>query len=182
MNLSELSKWLRRTPQPVIVVADTKRIDVGTKGGKWGEIARTIESIGATKLECLDGAGNIIRAKTLSDGAEEDEKKTELQSDLHALSKIIAEAYEKGTKAPAQLLESAMTFIERQGNRLVAQDREIERLRAINGKLSAEILALKALPGEEGDESGIMGALMQGVLQASQSAEPTPPNGKKGGS
>jgi len=181
VNLSELSKWLRRTPQPVIVVADTKRIDVGTKGGKWGEIARTIESIGATKIECLDAAGNIIRAKTVDDGSDNDEKKTDLQSDLQALSKIVADAYEKGTKAPAQLLESAMTFIERQGNRLVAQDREIERLRAINGRLSAEILALKAMPGEDGEE-GLMGALMQGMLQGQNSAEPAPPNGKKGGS
>jgi len=165
----------------VIVVADTKRIDVGTKGGKWGEIARTIESIGATKIECLDAAGNIIRAKTVDDGSDNDEKKTDLQSDLQALSKIVADAYEKGTKAPAQLLESAMTFIERQGNRLVAQDREIERLRAINGRLSAEILALKAMPGEDGEE-GLMGALMQGMLQGQNSAEPAPPNGKKGGS
>lgn len=179
MNLAELSKWLRRTPQPVIVVADTKRIDVGTKGGKWGDIARTIESIGATKIECLDAKDQIIRAKTLDDGSDADEKKTELQSDLHALSKIIAEAYEKGTKAPAQLLESAMTFIERQGNRLVAQDREIERLRQVNGRLSAEILALKALPGEEGEDGGIVGSLIQGMLQAG-AAEPTPPNGKKG--
>lgn len=179
MNLSQLAKWLRRTPQPKAVLADGKRIEVGTGGNKWAEMHRSLQALGATKIECLDPNGNLIRAITLEDGddAEGGDKKTELQSDLHALSKIIADAYEKGTKAPALLLESAMSFIERQSQRLVAQDREIERLRGLNARMSAEILQLKALPPEgDGAEGGILSAIAQGFLQ---SQGENAPNGVK---
>jgi hypothetical protein len=185
MNLAQLSKWLRKTPQPATIVLDgAKRLTVGPGGAKWTELARSIEAAGATKLEALDGQGNLVRAVTIEDENEPADRPTELQSDLQVLSKIIADAYEKGTLAPSKLLDSAMTFIERQGQRLVAQDREIERLRSINARLSAEIMQLKAIPmHDEDSDGGIMGALIQGALQGQLAAgaadEPIPqPNGK----
>lgn len=185
MNVATISKWLRKTPQPAaVVVDDTKKIDVPNKGGRWTEIARTIEALGASKLTALDGQGNVIRALTISEDDDAPESKTELQSDLQALSKIIADAYEKGTQAPSKLMESAMTFIERQGQRLVAQDREIERLRALNARLSAEIMQLKSLPIEAEGDDGILTAVIQGMAQGQMAAaaggEEPPPNGKGG--
>lgn len=183
MNLAQISKWLRKTPQPATIVVDEgKRIDVGTRGGRWTEVARSIEALGATKLQALDGQGNVLRAITLDDDEREEGGKSELQGDLQALSKIVADAYEKGTQAPQKLLESAMTFIERQGQRLVVQDREIERLRNINARLTAEIMQLKAVPASD-DEGGLVGALMQGMIQgqlggAGATEEAPAPNGK----
>lgn len=174
MSPAQLSKWLRKTPQPAtIVIDDGKRLDVGNR--KWTEVARSIEAIGANKLTAVDGQGNIIRAIVIDDSESDDGGggKSELQGDLQALSKIVADAYEKGTQAPAKLLDAAMTFIERQGQRLVAQDREIERLRLINARQAAEIMQLKSIPVSEGDEDGgIMGALMQGVMQGQLAAAP----------
>lgn len=183
MNLSQISKWLRKTPQPAtILIDDSKRIDVGTRGGRWTEVARSIVALNASKLTALDGQGSVLRAIEIDDGSGDDEtSKVEGASDLQVFAKLVAEAYEKGTQAPAKLMQSAMEFIERQGQRLVAQDREIERLRTINARLSAEIMQLKALPPGPDEESGIVGALMQGVLQAQaeQAAVVAPaPNGK----
>lgn len=180
MQIAQLSKWLRKTPQPAtIVVDDGKRIDVGTRGGRWTEVARSIMALGASKLTALDGQGNVIRAIVMEDDSEDESSKTELQGDLQALAKIIADAYEKGTQAPSKLLDSAMMFIERQGQRLVAQDREIERLRSINARLSAEIMQLKSIPAGDDEDGGIVGALMQGVMQAqAREVVAEQPNGK----
>jgi hypothetical protein len=178
VNTGQISKWLRKTPQPAsIVIDDGRKVDVGNKGGRWTEVARTIEAMNATKLTALDSKGDVIRAIVM-DGESEDESdvaKVKGESDLQVFAKLVADAYEKGTQAPAKLLDSAMTFIERQGQRLVAQDREIERLRMINSKLSAELLQLKALPPEieGGEDGGIVNALIQGALMGQQQAAQT---------
>jgi len=162
MAAFNLSRWLRKTPQPVQIDADGKRVEVPKHGRNWQEVTRTIEALGATKLSALDGQGAILRSVDLSEDDDGKAQSPEL-SDVQCFAKLIAEAYEKGTKSYAPLLESAMSFIERQGQRLASMEREIEKLRAHGAKLQAELLAVSAAPPQS-DDGGIMAGLVQGML------------------
>jgi cell division protein FtsB len=83
---------------------------------------------------------------------------------------LIAEAYEKGSKATQPLLDNALNFIERQAQRITGAEREIEKLRMHNMKLQAEILTLSQEPAPaEGD--GLLGGIVQGML-AAQNEQP----------
>lgn len=164
--------WLRKTPRPHTVLADERRIDVGNTPGKWLNLVRTIESLSATKITCLDSAGNVIRAITL-DEDEDVTTKTE-ESELQTFARLVADAYEKGSKSYAPLLDNAMQFIERQGQRLAAMEREIERLRMHAAKLQAELLAATATVPVE-DES-LTAALITGMMQGAGAANANPGN------
>lgn len=177
-NIS-LRTWLRKMPQPVAVLADDKRIEVPRSGRPWHELESTILSLAPTKVVLVDAAGSTLRAKSLSDLArpeDSDEKEIEGKSDLQVLASLLADAYDKGSKNP--LLVQSLEFIERQAVRIAAQDREIEKLRAINAKLQAELLK----PGVSADEGegGLLQALVAGALQAQAGgAAITIPNGAK---
>ncbi len=161
--------FLRKSPQPAIVVADGKRIEVPlNRGGKWLEIARTIASLGATKIELLDMAGNVIRAIEL-DGDESAKETSPELSDVQVFAKLIAEAYEKGTKSYAPLLDSAMNFIERQGQRLATLERELANARTLIAKLQGELIAATATP-EPSEGDSVVGAMVAGMLQAQAGA------------
>jgi len=155
--------WLRKTPRPHTVLADERRIEVGNTPGKWLNLVRTIDSLAATKITCLDAAGNVIRAITLDDDDAEQSAKTE-ESELQTFARLVADAYEKGSKSYAPLLDNAMQFIERQGQRLAAMEREIERLRMHAAKLQAELLAATA-PDPSGNDDDLTGALIAGIVQ-----------------
>jgi hypothetical protein len=172
MPAFDLKKWLRKMPQPVAILADDKRIDV-PKGRSWIELSRTIEAMGATKLSCLDGQGAVIRATVLEDSEEESQKSPEM-TDLQFFGKLLAEAHTAAGKSYEPLLSNAMMFIERQGQRLAKAESEIERLRNHIHKLNAELAAPEV---EAPIDSGIVGALMEGVAAAAaQQQQVTPIN------
>lgn len=184
-----LGAWLRKTPQPHIVVADEKRIFVGNKGGKWRDMVRTIESLKATELSCLDSAGNIIRAVTLED--DDDDKQAAAPAakthpgcphcgvQLEKFAQLVAEAYEKGSNAQRDAYKS----IFEENTKLVRllADR-LSRLEVMwQGALAnqaelveqvAEANAAAATAAAGGDD--LVGPLIAGALQAQALAPPQP--------
>jgi hypothetical protein len=159
--------WLKKYPQPSAVRADEQLIQVGKGARSWTELCNTVESLEATKVTCLDAQGNVLRSKVF----EAPEPETQVGPDsVQVFAKLIAEAYEKGTKSYAPLLDSAMQFIERQGQSLANAEREIERLRLVNAKLRTELAEIPV--GGGSDEDSVMGGLVAGMLQAQAGATP----------
>jgi hypothetical protein len=167
-----LNSWLRKTPQPVAVLVDDKqRVEVPKNGRSWRDLTNTISAMGATKLACLDAQGGVLRATVIEDSEEEGPVKSQDMTDLQFFGKLLAEAHESGGKKSEPLLNTAMQFIDRQAQRLVKAEHEIDRLRNLVHKLNAEL----ALPLEEpAGEAGLVPALMEGIAAAAAAQQATP--------
>lgn len=175
----DLTYWLRKSPQPVTVMADDKRIDVVRNGRGWRDLTATIKAIDPAKLTCLDDKGTVIRSVVLES---EDDKPSAApaspeMSDLQLFAKLLAEGYQHGMRANQPIIDSAMQFVERQAGRVISLEREVERLRQINHKQAMQIAELTSQPAPT-EEGGLIGSLVAGVLQAQQQqAQTTPANG-----
>lgn len=180
----KLDAFLRKTPQPVAVLADAQRIEVPKSGRPWRDLAQTIETLAPSKVTCLDGQGQVIRAMDLEASEEDGPKSQAPEPTLNQFARLLAEGYERGSKVNQPLLDNALAFIERLSARLSKAESEIERLRGINARLVAENLQLKTLPtGEAGEEGGIVAALVQGIAAAAteqQGGAPIPIQKKAG--
>ena len=176
----DLSRWLRKTPQPSAILADDKRIEVPRGGRGWRDLTKTIEALEASKIVALNGQGEVIRSTRLD--SETDEEKTSApaaeMSDVQLFARLISEAYERGATTYAPLLTSAMSFVETQGLRLHKAEQEIDRLRTVVHKLNLQIIELTAIEAPSG-EDGIMGALVAGIAQGQAAALPAPGNNGK---
>lgn len=164
-----LTNWLRKTPQPVAVMADDKRIEVGKNVRAFRDLTQTIKAMEPSKLTCLDASGNVLRSVVLDDADDKEASAaaaTPEQSDLQLFAKLLAEGYEHGRKANQPIIDSAMQFVERQGVRLAKAESEIERLRAHIHKLNLQIAELSSIPVSEGGDDSIMGALVAGAIQS----------------
>lgn len=165
-----LSNWLRKTPQPVAVMADDKRIEVGKNTRAIRDLVQTIKAMDPSKLTCLDANGNVLRSIVLD--SEEGEPTpvtpaTPEQSDLQLFARLLAEGYENGRKANQPIIDSAMQFVERQAERLAAAEREIDRLRTANHKQALHIAELTAVPVAEtpAADDSIIAHLAAGLAQ-----------------
>lgn len=179
-----LSNWLRKTPAPVAVLADDKRIEVGKNVRAIRDLVQTINAMEPSKLTCLDASGNVIRSIVLEgdDDKADSSPATPEQSDLQLFAKLLAEGYEHGRKANQPIIDSAMQFVERQSVRLAKAEAEIDRLRGVIHKQHLQIADLTAQPVVEpaGDDS-ILGTLVAGIAQGAaagaikQVVPPPPP-------
>lgn len=170
---TRVAQFLRKMPRPAFLLADDKKIPVPNGGRVWPDIWRTLSVIKPSKLQALDAEGQIIRALDLESVPEVDadgDDKSPDMTDLQFLAKLLDGAYEKGGKQYSQIIDAAMRFVEQQSARLLAADKEIERLRLDNIKLRREIAEILAVPAESAAEGGVLGAVVQGFLQAQNGA------------
>lgn len=162
-----LMYWLRKSPQPCVVLADDKRIDVPQNGRAWRDLTATITALDPSKLTCLDKKGDVIRSVVLeNEGDDKAPAASPEMSDLQLFAKLLAEGYQHGMKANQPIIDSAMQFVERQGASLAKKDTEIERLRAVIHKQNLQIAELSSAPAPVMDDGGIMGAMLAGALQS----------------
>lgn len=101
-----LRSWLRREPQPVRVIADTRTIQVPAGPRKWAELEETIVSIGATKVEAIGADGSLLRVVNLeteesSSGGGAIGRGTSGLSEMAQLATIIAEASDRAAQRHA---------------------------------------------------------------------------------
>jgi hypothetical protein len=158
-----LQYWLRKTPQPSAVLADEKRIEVPKNARAWRDLTATIKSLEPSKLTALDGQGNVIRSVVLESDDDKAPVSPEM-SDLQLFAKLLAEAYEKGSKSNQPVIDSAMQFVERQSERLTAAEKECDRLRGVVHKQAMQIAELRQPPAD--GEGTIVDAMLAGALQA----------------
>lgn len=185
MKPSVLRTWLMRQPRPAYVIADDKRIEVAKIPRPWPELLETVLALKPAAIACHAASGDLIRARSCEwseDGAAESESADapKGKTDIQVFAGLIAEAYDKGSKSYSPLLDSAMQFIERQGQMLAIKDREIVTLRTHNTKLQAELLAATSPIATE-EEPSAMGLLAAGIqaYTAAQTAPEVPAaNGK----
>jgi hypothetical protein len=164
--------WLKKSPQPAAVLCDEQRIECGTGARSWTELHKTVEALQAEKITCLDAKGAVLRSMRMVVDAPP--STTPESTELQTFAKLIAEAYEKGTKSYAPLLDASLQFIERQGQSLAKAEQEIERLRLANVKLRTEIAELVSQPAPDDGTGNVIGALMAGMAQAAEQNLPTP--------
>jgi len=191
--MKNLNHWLRKNPQPFAVLAlvdgSEKRIELSGGGRQWRDLTKTVEALNASKLTAVDKAGSVLRCLELDVADEDDDKapvaESETSSEIKVFAKLIAEAYDKGGKSYEPLLNNAMTFIERQGQRLAKLEAELERSRLHIHKLNGVIAEMNAEPVEPESEGGVLGTLVAGFAQAqaaqAQQARPVravPPEAK----
>ena len=175
-----LANWLRKTPQPVAVMADDKRIEVGKNVRAIRDLTETIKSLEPSKISCLDASGNVTRALSLENDSDDKEAAaptTPEQSDLQLFAKLLAEGYEHGRKANQPIIDSAMQFVERQSVRLAKAEAEIDRLRNIIHKQHLQIAEMNAVPIVEAPaaDDSIMGAVLAGVMQGATGGQQVTP-------
>ena len=173
-----LNYWLRKTPQPVTVMAMCdgidRKIDVPKNARAWRDLTETIKSLDPQKITCLDKDGSVIRAHVFE--SESDDEKPSLtpeMSDVQLFAKLIAEAYDKASGKMQPIVDSAMAFVERGGQRLAKAEAENDRLRNVIGKLHLQIAELSGQAAPPAEES-VLGALAAGVIQG-MSAQPQAP-------
>jgi hypothetical protein len=156
-----LTYWLRKTPQPSTVLVDDKPVAVPKNARAWKDLTKTIESLDGTKLVCLDAKGEIIRS-TLLEGDEGDKPQPSPEmSDLQLFAKLLAEAYDRGASKMQPIVDSAMAFVERGGQRLAKAEADNERLRAHLHKLNIQIAQLNNQP--EPAEESILTTIVAGM-------------------
>lgn len=167
-----LRHWLKKSPRPVAVMADEQRIEVPNNVRAINDLVATIQSLTPSRLTCLNDKGAVIRSINLE--SEDDRPPVVGQpspemTDLQFFGRLLADGYENGRKANQPIIDSAMQFVEAQGQRLLKAEAEIERLRAHIHKLNAkigELSLVQAAPGESGeDDGGVVGALLAGAMQ-----------------
>lgn len=168
--------WLRKSPQPSAVLADDKRVEVGKNGRAWRDLAATIKSLEPAKLTALDGQGNILRVVVLEESDAADDKSQQPSpemTDVQLFAKLLAEAYDRGASKMQPIVDSAMAFVERGGQRLAKAEADNERLRAHIHKLNMQIAELTGAGGGAGDgEDTVVGALLAGAMQAAAGKQP----------
>lgn len=101
-----LRSWLRREPQPVRVIADTRTIQVPAGPRKWAELEETILSIGATKVEAVGADGSLLRVVNLeteesSSGGPAIGRSASGLSEMAQMAQIIAEASDRAAQRHA---------------------------------------------------------------------------------
>lgn len=163
---TKIAQFLRKSPRPVKIMADDRTIPVPTGGRVWPSIYNTIVVVKPSKLQAIDAEGNIIRALDLEmeqDDESGDDKSPEM-SDLQFFGKLLDGAYDKAGTHHAKIIAEAMKFIEQQSGRLIAADKEIDRLRVENAKLRRELAEIVAGPQEGEAPGGFMGAIISGAL------------------
>lgn len=163
-----LSYWLKKSPKPVAVMADDKRIDVGRNRRAFLELTETIKTLDPDKVTCLDAQGNVLRSTVLDSeaSAEEATAVTAEQSDLQLFARLLAEGYEHGRKASQPIVDSAMQFVERQSARLAKAESVIDQQRTHIAKLNARIAELSNAPLAPEDESSVLGTMLAAAVQS----------------
>lgn len=202
MNTAQISKWLRKTPQPAtIVIDDGKKVDVGSKGGRWTEVARTIEAMGATKLTALDSKGDVIRAIVMDDDESEDKQGKHEQHragcptcgvDLNGFASILADAYDKGARAQSDayksIFEENTKLVKLLADRLGALEMAWQKSMQNHARLLIDMAEADAdrvmaeAEAAKGGDDGI-GGLIKAGLEAAAAQDPPPPqsNGHRKG-
>lgn len=211
MNHADIRFWLLRMPRPVSLrltrqgVASPLAIP---HGGSWMQLARSIHALQPELLECLDGAGGLIRAtrpleeydpESLEE--EEDGKPTaaaaRAAAPIPAVSsdpetarfELFARLYSEGVKHATEQARSGnevafsklCEIADIMGKRGEALERSLattERLLHQAWRDNAE-LSLEAQAAAQADPlAGIIGAVSEGMGMAKANGHAAKPNGK----
>lgn len=169
----KLTNWLRKAPRPAAILADDQRIEVPPNARAWRDLIATIESLEPAKLTAVDKQGNVIRSITLEDDAPQPSAASPEMSDLQLFAKLLADGYDRGMRANQPVIDSAMVFVERQGQRLAKAESEIDRLRAVIHKQHLQIAELSGAAADGGGDDSLLGSLMAGLAANPLAAVPT---------
>jgi hypothetical protein len=177
---SELRRWLKRQPHPVMVRAcspngDERCVKIGVSNSRWRDAEEILEAY--PKLEALDGSNNIMRVFNADDGNEaKEEPANAVVSDpetarLVTFAQLLATACDKAAARHEAAYKYAFDKLAELADILARREQAYE-------KAYAEALA--ATPQGEADPNAPFVQAALGLLMA-KSAAPTPekkPNGQ----
>jgi hypothetical protein len=177
-------KWLNHKPRPVYIICDETRIEAPNSDRGWAEVAESIQTMAPGKVQCFDANGRLLRAKAFEfffpNGDDTGSGGKPGDSELVLMSRLLADAYDRGNKSAEPLLNNAMAFTERLSVRLAKTEAECDKLRGQVARLQHEIAVLRSEPVVESDGvTEILGHVAQAALAAQNSSAEQRPNGKR---
>jgi hypothetical protein len=109
-----LRSWLRRSPHPIAIAVDGRRVPVPVGARRWAELEATIEAMGGSRLEALGQDGEVLRATELDAGElvdvdERSDASSRGASDLATFAALLSKAYEQGATATKSSYELAFS-------------------------------------------------------------------------
>ncbi len=157
-----LNNWLRKTPQPVVILCDDKRVDVPKNGRQWRDLANTIASLDPSQLTLLDAKDTVIRSMLRREpDADADDTAESSAVTRNSTATLLSNAYDKAYDKAAPLIENSLGYVDRLSARLVHAEMEIDVLRRNNATLQLQINELTLL-GQQEEGGGILAQLLAG--------------------
>lgn len=178
-----LKSWLRRSPQPAVIVSGERSIRVPDGPRKWAELEETITELGLSRIEARDAKGAVLRVVTLetdgegnteaTEAATEKRERESVASMIDAVGRVYATAYQQAANSNAGVI-TALTQMN--GNLSAQLASSINSFMTtvnvlIQERLDAAEIAAEAAAAN-GDSNGLIAGLLQGATAADK------PNGK----
>ena len=196
IDIEKLRYWLVRNPKGSLIKAYANgECTVIQKHANqtWGDVARTVESIEADRIEVFDDAEKLIRACRL-DEMEELQTATDDHGNVVAIPKtkgmsdpeterlkivatLIADAYKFATGVAWEKMLGLFDAIARKSE---STERTLDKAQALITKQSLENLALKMQENEEGSEDLLAQMIQQFMAGKTQGEQTRPTNGSNG--
>jgi hypothetical protein len=192
--ITDLRSFLRRAPKPASLRirtedGDEKEIKLGPGRFRWHACEETVRSCGAVSVQCLDSAGNVLRAGPLEGGAEDDDEprgKTPAEDKasaktmiaqaamLDAYGKRLAEAFAAGSDAASQSQDKLVALVESLTAHLTLA---ITNLHNVSTNY-ANVLSQQT--GQDGGAANpLIGQFLGAVMGGQMQVAPHDANGKK---
>lgn len=180
-----LRSWLRRKPEPVRVKADDIVIAVPDSPRKWSELEETILAKGASRVECYDATGTLLRAMSLDEGTDEPAKANAASPEetmLVRFAELLTQASDASAARHADAFTHAFntmaTITKTISDRLYVMEKNWQAAMIATAQAQAQVVAAQAeAEAAQTGNDGVLGAVVQGFLQGQGHAEK--PNGKK---
>jgi hypothetical protein len=155
-----IQQWLRKLPRPTHILADDKKVEVPNHGRAWKELSATIAAMNPSKLTALDINGTVLRSIGMEGGDDDKEVSPEM-SDVQLFAKLVAEAYDRGSRVNQPLIDNIVSFIDRQAQQIAKMAAELDKVRAHNLRLQGQVMELQTPPAD--GEGGLLSAVVQGI-------------------
>lgn len=195
LDIERLRYWLVRKPQGALVRAycNGETTEIEKHGNQnWGDVARTVESLDAERIEVVDSTGKLIRATRLDEFADDEgQQPNPLASGkpsrgmydaeterLKIVAGLIAEAYKFSTGVAWEKMLGLFDAIARKSE---ATERSLDKAQGLITKQALENFALKMQEAEDsGADDDLLTQMMKQFIAGRDSAG-SQPNTKSNG-
>jgi len=165
-----LRGWLRRKPEPVSLMCDTRVVRVADGPRKWAETEASVVALDPATVQALDGTGAVLRVCELREDGEVETSKEDAAKSIAKeedrdvkLMRIVLEATDRGAQRHSEayrlsfdhLVQLVQILATRLGGLEVAWQNAMEA--SINAKADA------AAAGPDADTTLAMGLLTQAM-------------------
>jgi hypothetical protein len=180
--MSELTKWLARTPRPAAVRVEksdgeTKTVTIGMSRSKWRDAESAIGD-DAVRCEAVDEKGNVLRAWTaeaLADHPPEKKKQVEgPEAMLVRFAELLTDACDKAVSRHAESINTAFVQLGELVKLYASRNAMLEKAWH---KLLIDSAEAQAEAQPDTSDAVIGGIVQMGMAQLASGQQQAQPNG-----